>query len=69
MDGFSSRSRLALLLESFGEVEDDRAPWRVAHPLNEVLLLVVCATIADCDDFEAMAEWGEARMVASHPMV
>ncbi len=33
---------------------------RVAHPLAEVLLLVVCGTIADCDDYEAIGAWGVA---------
>ncbi len=47
MDGFGAKSRLAVLLEGFGEVADARAPWRVAHPLPEVLLFVVYATIAD----------------------
>jgi hypothetical protein len=28
---------------------------RGAHPLPEALLLVVCGTIADCDDYGAIA--------------
>jgi predicted transposase YbfD/YdcC len=34
----------------------------VAHPLPEVLLLVVCGTVADCDDYEGIAEWGDAHL-------
>jgi DDE_Tnp_1-associated len=34
----------------------------VAHPLPEVLLLVVCGTIADCDDFEGIAAWRKAHL-------
>jgi predicted transposase YbfD/YdcC len=34
----------------------------VAHPLSEVLLLVVCGTIASCDDFDDIAAWGEAHL-------
>jgi predicted transposase YbfD/YdcC len=34
----------------------------VAHPLPEVLLLAVCGTIADCDDYEGIAAWGEAHL-------
>ena len=56
------KSRLRALLEHFAEIEDPREPWRVMHPLPEVLLLVVCATIADCDDYEAIAEWGEEHL-------
>ncbi len=35
------KSRLRALLDHFGKIEDPREPWRVAHPLPEVLLLVV----------------------------
>ena len=41
-----------------------REPWRIAHPLREVLLLVVCGTIASCDDFDDIAEWGEQVLFA-----
>lgn len=53
------RDRVALLLSHFSEIEDEREPWRVLYPLNEVLLLVVCATIAACDDFDVIVAWGE----------
>ena len=46
------RARLALLLKHFSKLDDDREPWRVMYPLAEVLLLVTCATIASCDDFD-----------------
>jgi predicted transposase YbfD/YdcC len=56
------KSRLRALLDHFSIIEDPREPWRVAHPLPEVLLLVVCGTIADCEDYEGIAEWGEAHL-------
>lgn len=56
------KSRLAALLEHFSRIEDPREPWRVAHPLPEVLLLVVCGTIADCDDYDHIAAWGETHL-------
>ena len=59
---FGEKSRLGALLEHLAEIEDPREPWRVAHPLPEVLLLVVCGTIADCDDYEHIAAWGEAHL-------
>jgi predicted transposase YbfD/YdcC len=49
-------------LDHFGFVEDDREPWRVAHPLPEVLLLAVCGTIGACDDFDEIVEWGEDNL-------
>jgi predicted transposase YbfD/YdcC len=54
-----SRARVALLLKHFSVIKDDREPWRVVYPLKEVLLLVVCGTIASCDDFDDIAAWGE----------
>lgn len=63
MDDWSlPKPRLALLLEHFAAIEDVREPWRVAYPLREVLLLVVCATIANCDDYEDVVDWGEANL-------
>ena len=59
---FVAKSRLRALLDHFAVIEDPREPWRVAHPLAEVLLLVVCATVADCDDYEGIAEWGKAHL-------
>ena len=59
---FGEKSRLESLLEHFSRIEDPREPWRVAHPLAEVLLLAVCARMADCDDYDAIAAWGEAHV-------
>jgi len=53
------RARLAALLQHFSDLDDSREPWRVMYPLKEVLLLVTCATIASCDDFDEIADWGE----------
>ena len=55
-------SRLRLLLDHFSRIEDKRSPGSVAHKLNEILLLCVCATIADCDSFDAISEWGSAHL-------
>lgn len=60
-EGFD-KSRLKVLLDHFGAIEDPREPWRVAHPLAEVLLLVVCGSICDCDDYDGIADWGEAHL-------
>jgi len=62
------KPRLRALLDHFAVVTDPREPWRVAHPLPEILLLVVCGVlgldprIADCDDYESIAEWGKAHL-------
>jgi predicted transposase YbfD/YdcC len=56
------RARLALLLEHFSRIDDEREPWRVMYPLSEVLLLLTCATIASCDDFDEIAAWGKHHL-------
>ena len=58
----SDKSRLAVLLEHFGTIDDPRDVRRITHPLAEILLLVVCGTIADCDDYDHIAAWGEAHL-------
>ena len=61
-DGEVPRARLALLLRHFSELKDNREPWRIVYPLQEVLLLVTCATIASCDDFDDIVAWGKHHL-------
>src|SRR6478752_4332964 len=56
------RDRLRLLLKEFSALDDAREPWRILYPLNEVLLLVTCATIASCDDFDDIVAWGQDHL-------
>lgn len=58
----SEKSRLAVLLEHFSTIDDPRDVRRISHPLAEILLLVVCGTVADCDDYDHIAAWGEAHL-------
>ncbi len=44
--------RRTSLLEHFAEIKDTRQPCKVMYPLGEVLLLVVCGTMAACDDYD-----------------
>jgi predicted transposase YbfD/YdcC len=62
METISEKPRLRSLLQHFSAVTDTREKWRVAHPLPEVLLLVVCGTIASCDDYDDIVEWGDAHL-------
>ncbi len=59
LDEEVSRDRLALLLSEFSRLDDERERWRVAYPLSEVLLLLTCATICSCDDFDDIVAWGK----------
>jgi predicted transposase YbfD/YdcC len=62
LDEALPRARLGLLLKHFSELDDEREPWRVVYPLSEVLLLLTCATIASCDDFDDIVAWGEHHL-------
>jgi predicted transposase YbfD/YdcC len=62
LDEETPRARLALLLQHFAKLDDEREPWRVMYPLKEVLLLVTCATIASCDDFDDIVAWGKHHL-------
>jgi hypothetical protein len=56
------RSRLKALSDHFAQIEDPREPWRLAHRLPEVLFLVVCGTICDCEASDEIAEWGDTHL-------
>jgi predicted transposase YbfD/YdcC len=52
------KDRLRLLLDHLSVVGDPREPCKVRYPLREVLFLATCATIAGCDDYDEVADWG-----------
>jgi predicted transposase YbfD/YdcC len=56
------KDRLRLLLDHLGDVGDWREPARVKYPLREMLFLVTCATIAGCDDYDEIADWGDQHV-------
>jgi len=56
------RARVAVLLEHFSKLSDDREPQRIMYPLSEVLLLLTCATICNCDDFDEIVAWGKHHL-------
>jgi predicted transposase YbfD/YdcC len=62
VEALPRKSRLAALLDHFSVVEDPRDVRRILHPLPEILFLVVCGTIADCDDYEDISAWGAAHL-------
>jgi hypothetical protein len=63
---FGERSRLRLLLDRLSLIEDAHDAHRVAYPLAEIMLLSVCGTIANCDDYEARRRWGLERRHRQH---
>src|SRR6185312_10562286 len=46
----------------FSALEDPRQRWRVLYPLPEILLLVLCATLAGMEDFVEITLWGRERL-------
>jgi hypothetical protein len=50
------------MLEHFSALRDPRQIAKVVHPLPEILLLVLAATLAGADDFVEVQAWGEERL-------
>ena len=55
-------TRRKSLLEHFSAIKDNRQPCKVMYPLGEVLLLVVCGTMAACDDYDDIVLWGNRHL-------
>ena len=50
------------LLDHFARLDDPRQSAKVVFPLPEIMLLVLAATIAGCDDHVEVCEWGRERL-------
>jgi predicted transposase YbfD/YdcC len=50
------------LLDHFAALEDPRQQAKVLYPLPEVLLLLLCGTLAGADDVSEIALWGEEHL-------
>lgn len=50
------------LLDHFSALKDPRQTWRVVYPLQEILLLVLCASLCGMEDFVEIRMWGELRL-------
>jgi hypothetical protein len=48
------------LVDHFSALDDPRQCWKVTYPLEEILLLVLLATMAGAEDFVEIARWGGA---------
>src|SRR4029079_10827552 len=46
------------LLDHFAALEDPRQRAKVLYPLPEILLLLLCATLAGADDVTEVGLWG-----------
>ncbi len=52
----------APFLTQFAALGDPRQAAKVLHPLPELLLLLLCGTIAGADDFVELTLWGEENL-------
>lgn len=50
------------LLEHFSALEDPRQSWKVLYPLEEILLLVLCAVLSGADVFVKIADRRRMRL-------
>ena len=50
------------LLDHFSALEDPRQAWKVVYPLSEVLLIVLCGTMAGAEDFADIERWARRKL-------
>jgi len=50
------------LLSNFSALDDTRQFWKVTYPLPEILLIVLCGTMAGADDFVEIRRWAERKI-------
>ena len=50
------------LLDHFSALDDPRQSWKVTYPLPEVLLIVLCATMAGAEDFVQIELWANRKL-------
>ncbi len=56
------RTTNTALLDHFSVLDDPRQAAKVLYPLPEIILLLLCATLAGADDFVEMTLWGKRNL-------
>ena len=49
------------LIDYFSALDDPRQAWKVEYPLPEIMLVVLCATLAGAETFVETARWGRMK--------
>lgn len=57
-----SQNKSIAALDIFGELKDPRQQGKVKYPLNEIILVALCASICGADTFIEFVEFGEAKI-------
>ncbi len=52
---------LEALITGFARLEDPRRAWRVEHKLVDILVIAVCAVVAEAESFEDIALYGRCK--------
>lgn len=52
----------APLLDHFSALQDPRQAWKVVYPLPEILLIVLCGTMAGAEDFADIERWAKRKL-------
>lgn len=52
----------ATLLGHFSALDDPRQRGKVVYPLPKIMLLVLCATLAEAEDFVEVRHWGRQKL-------
>ena len=50
------------LLGHFSALTDPRQRGKVLYPLPEIMLLILCGTLAGAEDFVEIREWGRKKL-------
>ena len=50
------------LLDHFSALKDPRQAGKVLYPLPEIMLVVLCATLAGAEDFVEIGQWGDMKI-------
>lgn len=50
------------LSDHFSSLEDPRQPGKIMYPLSEILMIVLCATLAGADNFMEIEQWAKAKI-------
>ena len=52
----------ATLLNHFSALKDPWQSWKVMYPLPEILLVVLCGTMAGAEDFADIERWAKRKL-------
>ncbi len=52
---------LEALITEFARIKDPRCDWKVEHKLIDILVIAVCAVIAEAESFEDIALYGRCK--------